>query len=240
MKYLFSFLIVTLFCAKGMAQQVGSKVSLLAADGKTYTGIIKETQADKYKVKYDGFDFEAWLTKDQFTVTEETPTQNNEIPALPAATNPADTQVPATDPQPQPQPELTTIPATDQPPQNMGEGAPKTATRNDSLKMAINNIKNAFGAFSKLLSPKRDTLTIMISEIDYDNQNLALLKEDIKKIKGVRSVTMHYKSSTAIMEISGKGKATDIWDNLPARTKSAFKMLEAGDNNIIVKQKYIP
>jgi hypothetical protein len=50
---------------------------------------------------------------------------------------------------------------------------------------------------------------------------------------------MHYKSSTAIMEIWGKGKATDLWDNLPLQTKSAFKLMEAGDNNIIVKQKNI-
>lgn len=46
---------------------VGSKVSVIATDGKNYTGIIKEINGDKYKIKYDGHDFEAWLLATQFT-----------------------------------------------------------------------------------------------------------------------------------------------------------------------------
>jgi hypothetical protein len=46
----------------------GSKVSFLAVDGKTYTGIIKDFQGNNYRVKYDGFDFESWLTREQFTL----------------------------------------------------------------------------------------------------------------------------------------------------------------------------
>ena len=53
---------------------VGSKVSFNAVDGKTYTGIIKDIQGNNYKVKYDGFDFESWLTKDQFTIVNTTTT----------------------------------------------------------------------------------------------------------------------------------------------------------------------
>lgn len=53
---------------------VGSKVSFSAVDGKTYTGIVKEIQDNQYKIKYDGFDFESWLTKDQFTIVNTTTT----------------------------------------------------------------------------------------------------------------------------------------------------------------------
>lgn len=56
------------------AQTIGSKVSLTAVDGKTYTGIIKIFQGNNYRVKYDGFEFESWLTKDQFTIVNTTST----------------------------------------------------------------------------------------------------------------------------------------------------------------------
>jgi hypothetical protein len=47
---------------------VGTKVSFTASDGKIYTGTIKETQGDQFKIKYDAFNFETWLKQDQFTV----------------------------------------------------------------------------------------------------------------------------------------------------------------------------
>lgn len=50
----------------------GAKISFLGTDGKTYTGIIKENLNDKYKVKYDNYDFETWLEKDQFKVVDYT------------------------------------------------------------------------------------------------------------------------------------------------------------------------
>jgi len=54
--------------APSQTSLVGSKVSFVASDGKTYSGTIKEIQGDQYKIKYDAFDFETWLTKNQFTV----------------------------------------------------------------------------------------------------------------------------------------------------------------------------
>jgi hypothetical protein len=47
----------------------GSKVAFIAADGKTYTGTIHEFNGDQYRIKYDAFNFETWLKRNQFTVT---------------------------------------------------------------------------------------------------------------------------------------------------------------------------
>ena len=69
MKYIFVSMLAILFCTLTMAQTIGSKVSLTAVDGKNYTGTITDIQGNKYKVKYDGVDFDAWLTTAQFTVT---------------------------------------------------------------------------------------------------------------------------------------------------------------------------
>lgn len=82
MKRILSFSFFALCYVFAMSQTVGSKVSLTAVDGKAYTGTITKMQGDKYNVKYDGFDFEAWLTGSQFTVTDNPsaapiPNQNN-------------------------------------------------------------------------------------------------------------------------------------------------------------------
>lgn len=70
MKHIFIFIVGVILCISSYAQTIGSKVSLTAVDGKAYTGTITKIQGDKYNVKYDGFDFEAWLTGSQFTVTD--------------------------------------------------------------------------------------------------------------------------------------------------------------------------
>lgn len=62
------------------AQSVGSKVSIVGEDGKNYTGVITAIQGSKYNVKYDGYDFNAWLTGNQFKIIQSTvpvPYNNN-------------------------------------------------------------------------------------------------------------------------------------------------------------------
>lgn len=69
MKHLFIYFLSFLF-SSAYAQTIGAKVTLTAVDGKIYTGAIIEIENGKYKVKYDGFDFSAWLVKEQFTLLE--------------------------------------------------------------------------------------------------------------------------------------------------------------------------
>lgn len=76
----FTLLVILFFsfaCAK--SQTVGSKVTFKAVDGRTYTGVIKEIKNNQYRIAYDGVDFEAWLNRDQFSLsTPPAPTQTNE------------------------------------------------------------------------------------------------------------------------------------------------------------------
>ena len=67
--FILSFLLVNY----SIAQTIGSKVSMFDPEGKTYTGVITGIQGDKYKVKYDGYDFEALLTSNQFKVLQSSP-----------------------------------------------------------------------------------------------------------------------------------------------------------------------
>jgi hypothetical protein len=70
MKLFLTLLACIAFYAYSFAQTIGSKVTFTAIDGKTYTGTIKEINNNQYKVKYDRADFEAWLTRDQFKLLD--------------------------------------------------------------------------------------------------------------------------------------------------------------------------
>lgn len=50
---------------------------------------------------------------------------------------------------------------------------------------------------------------------------------------------MGYKSSTAILKVPFKGKPTSIWDELDAPEKTTFKLVEVGDNDLVLKLKNV-
>ena len=66
MKNVLILLLALIIKANAFTQTIGSKVSLVAVDGKTYTGKIIEIQGDKHKVKYDGFNFDSWLNDKKY------------------------------------------------------------------------------------------------------------------------------------------------------------------------------
>jgi len=68
MKKLLTLILIIGICIAAHAQSVGSRVSFLGTDGKTYTGTVNEVQGNRYKIKYDGYDFEAWATAEQLTI----------------------------------------------------------------------------------------------------------------------------------------------------------------------------
>lgn len=51
---------------------IGTKITFPGTDKKTYTGIIKEVNGNKYRVKYDDSNFEDWLVRAQFTIVGAT------------------------------------------------------------------------------------------------------------------------------------------------------------------------
>ena len=118
--------------------------------------------------------------------------------------------------------------------QKTNPAAPSLKNASDSLKMAINDAKSSFNT---LFKGHKDTDAIMISNVEYEDPNLANLKEGLKKLKGVKTVAEEYKSSNAVLKIPFKGKPTEMWDQLPTSVKAPFKLVEAGENYISIKFK---
>ena len=73
MKYTSMLCLAVLVYTASLCQAVGSKVSLKGVDGKPYTGTITNIQGGKFNVKYNGYDFNAWLTRDQFVLENDGP-----------------------------------------------------------------------------------------------------------------------------------------------------------------------
>lgn len=121
--------------------------------------------------------------------------------------------------------------------QNSTKQAPQKETMTqaaDSIKYAINDAKTSFRT---LFKGHKDTTTITISGIDYDDPGLALLKEGLKKARGVKQFSMEYKSSIAVLKVPFKGTPTALWDEVDASAKTPFKIVEAGDNDLVLKYK---
>jgi hypothetical protein len=98
----------------------------------------------------------------------------------------------------------------------------------DSLKMAINNFKTLFK------KKGGDTITVQVADIEYEDSNLSLLKDNLRSTKGVKNVSMNYKSGNAFFDIVFKGKASDLWDAQSGSLKQSFKLQEAGDKNLVL------
>jgi len=104
----------------------------------------------------------------------------------------------------------------------------------DSLKNAFNNIKSLFGK-----KKGGDTITLLVSDIEYEDSNLTVLKEDLRITKGVKNVVMNYKSGNAIFDIVFKGKPSELWDAQPRDARQSFKLVEAGEKNLVLAYKRI-
>lgn len=128
------------------------------------------------------------------------------------------------------------VAATKSPQKALSDGTDSLKKATKDLTTSMNDVKTSF---STLFGRKRDTIAIAIANIEYDDASLASLKENLKKLKGVKAVMMQYKSSNALLEVSFRGKATDLWDKLPPEVKNPFKLIEAGDNNITLENKSV-
>ncbi|RZM20964.1 MAG: hypothetical protein EOO88_34660, partial [Pedobacter sp.] len=68
---LLCFALAIILPLREFAQQTGNKVTVTAADGRVFIGTIKTVSQGKFLVSYDGYNFEAWLTKDQFQLQND-------------------------------------------------------------------------------------------------------------------------------------------------------------------------
>lgn len=107
----------------------------------------------------------------------------------------------------------------------------------NDLKKADSAMKNLKTTMATVFGGARNQITIQITGIEYDDENLSLLKEEIKKIKGVKDMGTAYKAGTAKIALSFKGGTDELWQAIPKEARQSFKLTEATGNTIIAVYK---
>lgn len=127
-------------------------------------------------------------------------------------------------------------PATQQKTQPPAGNQPRPSFTNasDSLKLAINDFKSSM---NHLFGSKKDTVELLISDVEYDDPGVSQLKESLKKLKGAKFLGMQFKSAVVRIDVSYKGKSTELWDGLPEETRRPFKIVEASEKNLLLESR---
>jgi hypothetical protein len=101
----------------------------------------------------------------------------------------------------------------------------------DTLKQGIRNIGNLF--------KKAATVKFVVNGIDNTNNDLLLLKKNIQQTVNVKKVEDSYEANATTLNISYKGKATDLWNTLSANAKQAFAVNQMNDTSISLNYRYV-
>lgn len=121
------------------------------------------------------------------------------------------------------------------------------AATNTSMTVSntVNTVSTIKDVGSMLFGSKKPRATtilqIVISNISYEDTCLSILKLKIEKIKGVKDIKTAFTKDVATLSIEVKKNITpdDIWQTIPAETKSSFEMEAMNDNNISLLRKAV-
>lgn len=103
-------------------------------------------------------------------------------------------------------------------------------TSMDTLKQGIRNIGNMF--------KKAGAVKFVIINIDKNNNDLLSLEKNIQHTLNVKKVEDNYESNNAVLKISYKGKASDLWNTLSANAKQAFTLNQMNDSVVSLNYRY--
>ncbi len=80
-------------------------------------------------------------------------------------------------------------------------------------------------------------IVVSVPGIEYDDPDLALLKENLQKIKNVSALKPGYKAGTAIITLTYNSSASALWEELPNTAKELFKVTGMEDTHIELQSK---
>lgn len=83
-------------------------------------------------------------------------------------------------------------------------------------------------------------VSLFITDIEYEDDNLELLCITLKKMSGITGISKNYKNGTAGIVLNTKLNPFEIWDNVPLNLRKLFKMLETSENSLLLKYKSAP
>ena len=100
----------------------------------------------------------------------------------------------------------------------------------DTLKEGVRTIGNVF--------KKAAVVTVVVNGIDSADNNLSALAKNVQHSINVKKVEANYAQNITTLKVSYKGKATDLWKNLPANAKQSFIVNSINDSVINLNYRY--
>ena len=100
----------------------------------------------------------------------------------------------------------------------------------DSLKQSVKAVGNLFKKAAKI--------NIKISDINNNDQNLAMFLSNLQRVPGVMNTKQGFEAIDAIIAVSYKGKSSDLWEAIPQSSKQVFTPVMINDSLIDLSYKY--
>ncbi|QFZ55521.1 hypothetical protein FEZ18_12265 [Oceanihabitans sp. IOP_32] len=117
----------------------------------------------------------------------------------------------------------------------------KVKKTNTETKEALSTTKQTIKDIGSIFKSKKEktkqTININITDVEYGNSSLEMLKNAIKSTKSVKGVTKKFKNNTATFLVEFKKSADELWQNLPVKTKSKFKVLAIEEHSMSITLK---
>ncbi|WP_276165874.1 hypothetical protein [Zobellia alginiliquefaciens] len=133
--------------------------------------------------------------------------------------------------------EKSSIKEVDQINQASGEINETSANTAEAVKGTVSNTKETFKELGSLFGSNKEkgVISIGIKPITYDDPNLNALYNQIKDIRGVKNPNKNFSDNSVKITAEYKDGADALWQNVTSEVRAAFKMVQMGNDMIVVK-----
>ncbi len=101
-----------------------------------------------------------------------------------------------------------------------------------NTKETLKEVGSLFGSGTKKNTKSKGVVEITIQQIDYDNEYLNQLYQQITKQKGVKKPTKVFSNGKVVINVNYKEGADALWQRIPKQVRSAFKMTQMETQSI--------
>jgi flagellum-specific peptidoglycan hydrolase FlgJ len=117
----------------------------------------------------------------------------------------------------------------------------KVKQTSNETKDAVQTTKETLKDIGSIFKSKKDktkqTVLIVVNNIEYGNTNLNVLQKSVKTSKSVKNITKKYQNNTATFLVEYKKSADELWQTLPEKVVNNFKIIAIEENSISIALK---
>lgn len=102
-----------------------------------------------------------------------------------------------------------------------------------TTQQTVTSLKNTLTGFFG--SKGKNETIIEFSGIEFGDNNLSLLLNEFRGMKGVKDISKNLDQGTVYFKVNSKKGTVHLWENLPGNLKDLFKILAANEEGMLVQ-----